>query len=119
MDGWRVISLTAAFSLSQAPCVPENIQNDLECLSGVLNVTWQSTGYVVQFHTSVVSGVGHVGSCRTERHHCVVHNVQCGQTYDITVLAQDEACNSSYSPTKQLITGLSFTSLYVSALWKP
>nr|XP_046247875.1 uncharacterized protein LOC124060678 [Scatophagus argus] len=86
-----------------APCVPQNIQNNLDCLSGVLNVTWQSTGYVVQFHASVVSSEGHVSSCKTNKHHCVVRNMQCGLTYSVTVVAQDEACNSSYSPTKQVI----------------
>lgn len=96
---------TSLCSLSPAPCVPQNIQNNLDCLSGVLNITWQSTGYVDQFHASVVSSTGHVSSCKTEQHHCVVRNMQCGQTYNVTMLAQDEVCNSSYSPTKQVITG--------------
>ncbi|XP_044055462.1 uncharacterized protein LOC122877670 [Siniperca chuatsi] len=87
-----------------APCVPHNIQNNLDCLSGVLNVTWQSTGYVFQFLTSVVSSKGHVSICKMDSHHCVVRNMQCGLTYNVTVVAQDEACNSSHSPTEQVLT---------------
>uniref|UniRef100_A0A8P4G5R4 Fibronectin type-III domain-containing protein n=1 Tax=Dicentrarchus labrax TaxID=13489 RepID=A0A8P4G5R4_DICLA len=90
--------------IQTAPCVPQNIQNDLDCLSGVLNVTWQSTGHFVQFRTSVVSSKGHVNICETNKHHCVVRNMQCGLTYNVTVVAQDEACNSSCSPTKQVLT---------------
>ncbi|XP_034531079.1 uncharacterized protein LOC117806306 [Notolabrus celidotus] len=87
-----------------APCVPQNIQNDLDCLSGVLNVTWQSTGYFKQFRTSVVSSNGDVSICKTNEHHCVVPNMQCGLTYNVTVWAEDEACNSSYSSTMQVVT---------------
>ncbi|XP_074491158.1 uncharacterized protein fndc7b [Sebastes fasciatus] len=87
-----------------APCVPQNVQTDLDCLSAVLNVTWQSTGDVSQFRTSVVSSKGHVSICQTTKHHCVVRNMQCGLTYNVTVVAQDEACNSSHSPTEQVLT---------------
>ncbi len=95
----------SSLSLSAAPCVPQNIQNNLDCLSGVLNVTWQSIGYVGRFHTSVVSNTGYVSSCKTNKHHCIIRNMQCGLTYNVTVVAEDESCNSSSSPTEQVITG--------------
>ncbi|XP_074523504.1 uncharacterized protein fndc7b [Halichoeres trimaculatus] len=87
-----------------APCVPQNIQKDLDCLSGVLNVTWQSTGYFLQFHTSVVSSDGDVSICTTNKHHCVVPAMKCGLTYNVTVWAEDETCNSSHSTTMQVVT---------------
>lgn len=98
---------------SPAPCVPQNIQNNLDCLSGVLNVTWQSTGYAPHFRASVVSSNGHVSICKTDKHHCIVHNMQCGLTYSVTVVAHDEACNSSHSPTKQINTGMQDMSVFV------
>uniref|UniRef100_A0A3Q2UY66 Uncharacterized LOC102300190 n=1 Tax=Haplochromis burtoni TaxID=8153 RepID=A0A3Q2UY66_HAPBU len=87
-----------------APCVPQNIQNHLDCLSGVLNITWQSTGYFLNFRASVVNSKGQKSICTTPTHYCVVQNMQCGQTYNVTVVAQDEACNSSHSPTEQVST---------------
>lgn len=81
------------------------MQNDLDCVSGVLNVTWQSTGDVSQFHASVVSSNGHVSICQTNELHCVVRNMQCGLTYNVTVVAQNEACNSSHNPEKQVFAG--------------
>ncbi|XP_068446237.1 uncharacterized protein [Clinocottus analis] len=86
------------------PCVPQNVQNDLDCLSGVLNVTWQSTGDFSRFRASAVSSNGRVSFCRTKKLHCAVHNLQCGLTYNVTVVAQDEACNSSSSARKQVLT---------------
>ena len=85
--------------------MPQYIHNDLDCLAGVLNVTWQSMGDFDQFHAYVMSSEGHVSVCRTNKHHCVVRNMKCGLTYNVTVVAQDEYCNSSYSPTKQVLTG--------------
>lgn len=93
------------YSHSPAPCVPHNIQKDLDCLSGVLNVTWQSTGHFVQFRTSVVSSKGDISTCMTNKHHCVVSNLMCGLTYNVTVWAEDETCNSSFSTTMQVVTG--------------
>ncbi|XP_035863315.1 uncharacterized protein LOC116038126 [Sander lucioperca] len=90
-------------SLCSAPCVPQNVQSNLDCLSAVLNVTWQSAGDVSQFRTSVVSK-DHVNICQTNKSHCVVRNMQCGLTYNVTVVAQDETCNSSQSLTKQVLT---------------
>lgn len=85
--------------------MPQNVQNDLNCLSGVLNVTWQSSGNVSAFRISVESGEGHVSICETNELHCVVHNTQCGLTYNVSVVAQDEACNSYHSPQQQVLTG--------------
>ncbi|KAM3619311.1 uncharacterized protein V6R79_006036 [Siganus canaliculatus] len=87
-----------------APCVPQNVQNNLDCLSGVLNVTWESTGHFVHFHASVMSSSGHASGCRSDERHCVVGDLQCGSTYSVTVMAQDAACNSSVSAVKQLVT---------------
>lgn len=91
--------------LSSAPCVPDNVQTNLDCLSGVLDITWQSTGYFVQFYASVVSSKGQVSSCETDSPNCVISSLQCDTTYSVTVTAQNEICNSSLSPTKQVTTG--------------
>ncbi|XP_061636365.1 fibronectin-like isoform X2 [Phyllopteryx taeniolatus] len=90
--------------MTTAPCVPWNIQNDLDCLSGVLNITWQSTGYAPHFHASVASSKGDVSMCITDMHHCIVQGMQCGLTYSVTVVSQDDACNSSHSPIEQVTT---------------
>ncbi|XP_029988577.1 fibronectin-like [Sphaeramia orbicularis] len=87
-----------------APCVPENIQNYLDCPTGVLNITWESMGYAPHFRASVMSSSGDTTVCKTDQHYCVVPDMQCGQTFDVSVMAQDERCNSSYSPVQQVTT---------------
>ncbi|KAF7202765.1 putative LOC107392962-like protein [Nothobranchius furzeri] len=88
--------------IQTAPCVPGNIQPNLDCLSGVLNVTWQSTGNFSQFYTSVVSSTGQVSTCTSNNQYCIVRNLQCEMTYSVTVMAQSKACNSSLSPINKV-----------------
>ncbi|XP_034439595.1 uncharacterized protein LOC117760582 [Hippoglossus hippoglossus] len=85
-----------------APCVPQNIQNHLDCRARVLNVTWQSTGHLLQSRASAASSEGHVGTCTTDKHYCVVP-IMCDLTYNVSVVAEDEACNSSQSPMVQVL----------------
>lgn len=92
-------------ALSPAPCVPQDVQSHLDCLSGVLTVDWQSEGDVDLFRTSVVSSTGLVRGCLAEERQCVVRDMQCGLSYSVSVMAQDQACNSSSSPTMQVLTG--------------
>ncbi|RVE73628.1 hypothetical protein OJAV_G00033020 [Oryzias javanicus] len=90
-------------TIHTAPCVPKNIQDHLDCPSGVLNITWQSTGHFLQFHTSLRSQSGHVTGCTTDEPYCVVHDMHCDMTYEVTVQAQDENCHSSLSSVKSVI----------------
>uniref|UniRef100_A0A3B3BWR1 Fibronectin type-III domain-containing protein n=1 Tax=Oryzias melastigma TaxID=30732 RepID=A0A3B3BWR1_ORYME len=90
-------------TIHTAPCVPENIQDHLDCPSGVLNITWESTGHFVQFHASLRSQSGHVTGCTTDEPYCVVHDMHCDMTYEVTVQAQDENCYSSLSSVKSVI----------------
>ncbi|XP_067369826.1 mucin-3B [Channa argus] len=87
-----------------APCVPQQVHYNLDCLSGALNITWQSTGYFVQFRASAASSKGHVSGCTTNSHYCTVPNLNCDTTYNVTVVAEDNNCNSSQSLTKQVLT---------------
>ncbi|XP_062419461.1 uncharacterized protein LOC119216595 [Pungitius pungitius] len=104
MDGTCIGAKSDVKVFNTAPCVPQNVQNGLNCWSGVLNVTWQSTGNVSSFRVSVESSEGRVSICETNKLHCVVDNMQCGLTYNVSVVAQDETCNSSHSPRKQVLT---------------
>ncbi|XP_012990390.2 uncharacterized protein LOC105029012 isoform X2 [Esox lucius] len=86
-----------------APCVPANVHNHLDCLSGVLTVTWQQRGNAPNFYsTRVTSEHGVLTECQTNLTTCVVPSIQCGLTYSVVVDAQSDACKSSFSPTQHV-----------------
>ncbi|XP_034036686.1 fibronectin type III domain-containing protein 7 [Thalassophryne amazonica] len=90
--------------IQTAPCVPQHVHHHLDCSSGDLNITWESSGYAVYFHTTVQSTSADIKTCKTAEHHCVIPRMQCGLTYNVTVLAHDGVCNSSRSATLQVTT---------------
>lgn len=93
-------------SLLPAPCVPTDVQNALDCLSGVLTITWQQSGYTPNhYHAELTSSEGLLTVCDTNVTTCVVSRMQCGLTYSVVVVAHDDVCNSTYSPAQQVTAG--------------
>ncbi|XP_062308247.1 uncharacterized protein LOC134012721 [Osmerus eperlanus] len=90
------------YVLHTAPCVPANVQSQMDCRAAVLNVTWQQSGQTQLFHTSVQSSAGTRSSCARAALGCVVPDVQCGLNYTVVVLASYESCNSSQSALQQV-----------------
>ncbi|XP_060750589.1 fibronectin type III domain-containing protein 7-like [Tachysurus vachellii] len=87
-----------------APCVPQNIQVILACQSTVLNVTWQQSGGATQYRAMVETSVGQIIYQVTDKLFFTVSNILCGMTYNVTVVAQNDKCNSSRSSVQSAIS---------------
>ncbi|XP_058265731.1 uncharacterized protein LOC131365857 [Hemibagrus wyckioides] len=87
-----------------APCVPQNVQAILACQSTVLNVTWQQSGEATQYRAMVEASAGQVIYTVTDKLFFTVSNILCGVTYNVTVLAQNDKCNSSHSSVRSAIS---------------
>ncbi|GAA6076390.1 uncharacterized protein LOC113651476 [Tachysurus ichikawai] len=87
-----------------APCVPQNIQVMLTCQSTVLNVTWQQSGEATQYRAMVETSVGQIIYQVTDKLFFTVSNILCGMTYNVTVVAQNDKCNSSRSSVRSAIS---------------
>ena len=96
-----------SLAVHTAPCVPQSVHSDLDCLSGVLNITWQQDGDAHHFHATVRSSEGHTDVCDTEQPSCVVRGLRCGLSYSFDVVAHDEdhGCNSSSSAMQEVTAG--------------
>ncbi|XP_071200535.1 mucin-3B [Salvelinus alpinus] len=91
------------YIVNTAPCAPTDVQNALDCLSGVLTITWQQSGYTPNhYHAELTSSESLLTVCDTNVTTCMVSRMQCGLTYSVVVLAHDDVCNSSYSPAQQV-----------------
>ncbi|KAK3546853.1 hypothetical protein QTP86_003744 [Hemibagrus guttatus] len=87
-----------------APCMPQNIQAILACQSTVLNVTWQQSGEATQYRAMVETSAGQVIYPVTDKLFFTVSNILCGMTYNVTVVAQNDKCNSSHSSVRSAIS---------------
>ncbi|XP_054458914.1 fibronectin-like [Anoplopoma fimbria] len=88
--------------VESVPCPPENVVPVVDCSTNTALVEWQaSTGadsYIVQ-----AFGVEEDESqCETDSESCVLTDLMCGFTYNISVIAINTVCNVSRSDMKQL-----------------
>ncbi|KAL0966456.1 hypothetical protein UPYG_G00295510 [Umbra pygmaea] len=90
-------------NFTTAPCSPEPVETQLNCLSGSLNITWQLKFGAIHYQ-AMVQGGNNVMMCDTNSTSCVVSNLSCGNNYNVTVVAQGQTCNCSQCKVKEIST---------------
>lgn len=89
-----------------APCPPSSISGSLDCDSQVAVVTWdQQEALGVTYHVNATGGEGTVSTCSTTNSSCSLTGLQCGQEYNVTVIASAHGCASAPSAPYALTQG--------------
>lgn len=105
-------------NLSPAPCVPNQPVANLNCGSGVVDVSWQPS-HGALLYTAVAQGTGGFAStCSSNSTACKFNNLLCGLTYSISVTASDNVCSSAQSLNVLLDTGKMCTHNSLERPWK-
>uniref|UniRef100_A0A8C6WPQ3 Fibronectin type-III domain-containing protein n=1 Tax=Neogobius melanostomus TaxID=47308 RepID=A0A8C6WPQ3_9GOBI len=93
-------------SFPLAPCVPTNINGNLDCVSNAAWITWSVSDRASSYYVWAESaGVAHNSTCTSANSPCSLPDLKCGTLYNIRVTAQNAHCNSTPSATYQLTTG--------------
>lgn len=90
---------------SPVPCVPNQIQANLSCASGVVDVSWQPSRGAFSYTAVAQGSGGFASSCNSTNTTCEFTNLLCGLTYSISVSASDDRCTSTQSQSVGLDTG--------------
>lgn len=92
---------------SKAPCTPQVVTSHLDCQAGGLNVSWQvsvgAVGYCAR-----VEGTGEPMMCESgdgTSTTCYIPHLPCGHSYNLTVVALGDTCNSSRSAAQEVMAG--------------
>lgn len=87
------------------PCPPEDVVSVVNCSTNTALVEWQpSRG--ADFYIVQAFGVEEdESSCETASQSCVLPDLMCGFTYNISVIAVNSVCNVSRSNVTQLQAG--------------
>ena len=96
------------FFPSPEPCVPQNLQFNLTCTNNVATLAWDETRGGQQYRVEAVSADGHMDQCGNHETTCDLQNLQCGQVYTATVVAQHSDCTSAPSDSVAIKTGTVF-----------
>ncbi|XP_063747971.1 fibronectin type III domain-containing protein 7-like [Eleginops maclovinus] len=85
----------AYLDLQSVPCSPTNIKASLLCHSNSAAVTWeQASGALTYRAVGVTEDGSHQAECNNTMTFCDLSDLQCEQTYNVSVYALDESCSS-------------------------
>ncbi|XP_075040276.1 fibronectin type III domain-containing protein 7-like [Mixophyes fleayi] len=79
-----------------APCEPKDITASVHCENSDALITWTKTRGAV-YYMATLSGIGTSLSCNATDTNCSYFGLQCGQTYNASVVAMDGKCTSGPS----------------------
>ncbi|KAK6484735.1 hypothetical protein HHUSO_G12572 [Huso huso] len=95
---------SSSVEVQTAPCRPESLEAHVACDSEIVSVVWEESSGASSYIVTAVGGLGHVTDFNTNDTAFIFLDLYCGQTYNITVVAQDERCNSLASTTVEIQT---------------
>ncbi|XP_073438965.1 uncharacterized protein [Dendrobates tinctorius] len=110
-----------------APCQPRDITTDVQCENNDALISWtESKGAV--YYLAALSGNGTISRCNTTTTQCSYPSLQCGQSYNVSVMAVNYACDSVLSAVstfetapcqpQELTANLDCSSQTASMVWK-
>uniref|UniRef100_A0A3B3HPR2 Fibronectin type-III domain-containing protein n=2 Tax=Oryzias latipes TaxID=8090 RepID=A0A3B3HPR2_ORYLA len=103
-DG-RCDNSNAFLNLMSVPCRPTNTKALLHCHSNSAAVTWEkASGALAYVAIGVTADGSHWTECNNTETYCDLRDLQCGQTYNVSVFGQDESCSSTDSDTAYVQT---------------
>ncbi|KAK1803500.1 hypothetical protein P4O66_020926, partial [Electrophorus voltai] len=104
-DGQCSSLQSAALQVASAPCHPVNVLSNINCSTQTAHVQWLSDGGVESYQVHVVGTRGHMAGCNTTRTSCDVHNLLCGDVYNVSVIATSNVCSVTKNAAAQLSSG--------------
>lgn len=87
------------------PCPPVDVEPRLDCSSGIAHVHWTASRGAHLYSVQARGMEEHESGCETESESCVLTELMCGFTYNISVTAINNVCNVSQSAIMQMKAG--------------
>lgn len=98
---------TSYFFSQPVPCKPTNAKASLRCNSNSAAVTWEPpSGALAYVAVGVTADGRNQTKCNNTMTYCDLCNLQCGQTYNVSVFGYDDSCNSVESDKAFVRTGI-------------
>lgn len=88
-----------------APCPLPTFFPTVNCATGVVSVTWNSSVAGVVYAVSAVDATGRRHNCSGTNAGCNLTMLECGTKYNVTVTPAINGCVGRDSPTKLIKTG--------------
>ncbi|XP_023261684.1 fibronectin type III domain-containing protein 7-like [Seriola lalandi dorsalis] len=76
----------------------------MDCEARSATISWQPSVGASSYVAELTASSGHTDSCATNHTNCELSSLQCGQKYNVTVMAVGETCNSTAQMAGYLTT---------------
>lgn len=94
------------YFLQLAPCAPGNLSVSYNVSTA--KVMWGAARGASAYSVQAVTNQSLTATCNTSHTDCFINGLQCGQIYNVTITAHNQACNNTVvSERYRLLTGLS------------
>ncbi|XP_073439020.1 fibronectin type III domain-containing protein 7-like [Dendrobates tinctorius] len=84
-------------ALYTVPCVPSQVQADMNCESNVVTVSWAKTVGAVNYTTVTIGPQGEQHHCQSSNTSCSFTQLSCGLRLEASVAAVGNTCTSDFS----------------------
>ncbi|OCT82972.1 hypothetical protein XELAEV_18025507mg [Xenopus laevis] len=88
---------SASAQLHSVPCVPSNVQTQINCELDSATLTWDATNGALSYSATVMGPQNEEYFCQTANLLCRFPTLSCGLEYNATILAVGDTCNSDAS----------------------
>ncbi|XP_032883843.1 uncharacterized protein LOC116977489 isoform X5 [Amblyraja radiata] len=88
-------SRSSPVNIQTAPCIPQNVEAHLDCVTGSASVKWNSSPGALSYKAIAAWTDGQSPSCNTQQTNCEIKDLTCSQNYTVSVLALNENCKSN------------------------
>uniref|UniRef100_A0A3Q2YUQ4 Fibronectin type-III domain-containing protein n=1 Tax=Hippocampus comes TaxID=109280 RepID=A0A3Q2YUQ4_HIPCM len=102
------VNVTAHDDYCTRPCDPLNVTAVLQCGSDAATVSWHASAGAASYHVLAYASQ-HQTSCWSMSTSCQLNGLQCGATYNLTVVAEGSTCNSTGGSQATLMTAITKT----------
>ncbi|XP_045544657.1 fibronectin type III domain-containing protein 7 [Salmo salar] len=86
-----------AITMESVPCGPANVQTEMDCGSGTLTVSWDTSLRALGYTTIISHGNREQVTCNSTATSCSVDTLDCGEEYVVEVMSVNRSCLSKPS----------------------
>ncbi|XP_055799638.1 fibronectin type III domain-containing protein 7-like [Salvelinus fontinalis] len=83
-----------AITMESVPCGPANVQTEMDCGSGTLTVSWDTSLSALGYTTIISHGNREQVTCNSTATSCSVDTLDCGEEYVVEVMSVNRSCLS-------------------------
>lgn len=94
------------------PCPHSGLKTSLDCNTNTAVVSWTPGSGILYYNASASAfALTHVQSCSTSNSSCNISNLQCGESYRVTISGQGQNCPSPANDWNRISAGLGISTV--------